>query len=87
MFLGPRITTLIWWFVRPGYYDSVFNGWLWPVAALIFTPWTLLMYLIVAPGGVTGFDWMWMILAVGLDIFSYASGYYKRGLFPFRNSD
>ena len=32
------------------------------------------MYVLVAPGGVTGLDWLWMGLAVIFDIASYSSG-------------
>jgi hypothetical protein len=37
-------------------------------------PWTLLMYLIVWPGGVVGFDWIWLGLGLLADIASYAGG-------------
>ena len=28
--------------------------WLWPILGIIFLPWTTLMYILVAPGGVNG---------------------------------
>lgn len=34
------------------------------------------MYVIVAAGGVTGFDWFWVALAVVADIASYSGGAY-----------
>jgi hypothetical protein len=35
-----------------------------------------MMYVLVAPGGVTGFDWVWVGLAVLVDIASYSGGAY-----------
>ena len=32
------------------------------------------MYVIVAPGGVTGWDWLWLGLMLAADIFSYGGG-------------
>ena len=43
---------------------------------LVFLPWTTLMYVIVAVGGVTGFDWVWIGLAVISDIVSYSGSVY-----------
>ena len=37
-------------------------------------PWTTLMYVLVAPGGLNGLDFLWLALAVILDIASYSSG-------------
>jgi hypothetical protein len=34
------------------------------------------MYVIVAPGGVVGFDWVWIILMFIADIASYSGGAY-----------
>jgi hypothetical protein len=42
------------------------------VLGLIFLPWTTIMFVIVAPGGVVGFDWVWIGLAVVIDIGSYS---------------
>jgi hypothetical protein len=67
---------LIWWLIRPLYIDSVFKGWIWPLLGLIFLPWTTLMYVLVAPGGVVGFDWIWLALSVLADIAMYGGGGY-----------
>jgi hypothetical protein len=34
------------------------------------------MYVAVAPLGVTGFDWFWIVLAVFADIVTYTGGAY-----------
>jgi len=40
------------------------------------------MYMIVAPGGVVGFDWLWLAIALVADIASYGSGYRQRSSVP-----
>ena len=76
LFLGPRAAVLIWWLIRPVYYQVVFNSFIWPLLGLIFAPWTTLMYLLVAPGGVFGIDWLWMSFAILADLGTYAGGGY-----------
>ena len=74
--LGPRFAILIWWLIRPIYYNLVFNTWIWPLLGVIFLPWTTLMYLIVGGGPLIGFDWVWMVLALLADLGSYGGGAY-----------
>jgi hypothetical protein len=76
MLLGPRAAILIWWLIRPVYYQVVFSTWIWPLLGLIFLPWVTLIYLIVAPGGIIGFDWIWLGLGFLADIGTYAGGGY-----------
>ena len=35
-----------------------------------------MMYVIVSPGGIVGFDWVWLGLALVVDIGSYSGGAY-----------
>ena len=80
---GPRLGVLIWWLFRPAYFQAVFYTWVWPLLGLIFLPWTTLMYLIVAPGGISGFKWLWIILGLIADISSYSgSAYGNRDRIP-----
>ena len=76
LLLGPRAAVAIWWLVRPVYYMTVFNTWIWPLLGLIFLPWVTLMYLIVAPGGINGLDWLWLGLALVADLGTYGGGGY-----------
>ncbi|MEA3326209.1 MAG: hypothetical protein U9R53_02740 [Chloroflexota bacterium] len=76
LFLGPRAAILVWWLIEPLYYRVVFKGFVWPLLGLIFAPWTTLMYLIVAPGGVFGLDWLWLGTAIFADLATYAGGGY-----------
>ena len=76
LFFGPRIAVLVWWLLRPVYFQVVFQGFIMPILGLIFAPWTTLMYLIIAPGGVIGFDWVWLGLAILADLGTYTGGGY-----------
>jgi hypothetical protein len=81
--LGPRIVGAIWWIVRPVLWQTAFSTWIWPLLGLIFLPWTTLMYMLVFPNGVTGFEWVLMAIAVIADIASYGgSAYGNRDRIP-----
>jgi hypothetical protein len=67
---------LIWWLINPVRFNAAFSTWIWPLLGIIFLPWTTLMYLLVFPGGVIGFDWIWLALAVVADVSMYAGGGY-----------
>jgi len=66
----PRIGTFILWLARPTMFSQAFNGsWLWPLLGIIFLPFTTLMYVIVwGPTGLSGWDILWVVMAVFLDI-------------------
>ncbi len=79
--LGPRIFNIFWWIFQPLRWQTAFSDlfsgslwWIWPVLGIIFLPWTTLRYVIIAPGGVVGWDWFWIILMLVVDIASYTSG-------------
>jgi hypothetical protein len=74
VFLGPRAGILIWWLISPGRWAATFSNFIWPLLGFIFVPWTTLMYVLVAPNGVIGFDWVWIALAVFADVAMWAGG-------------
>jgi hypothetical protein len=76
LLLGPRAAILTWWLINPLRWQATFDSFIWPLLGFIFVPWTTLMYVIIAPGGVVGFDWIWLGLAVLADIGMYAGGGY-----------
>ena len=78
IFLGPRIASVIWWIANPTRWVGVaFDSAIWPILGILFLPWSTLMYVLVAPGGVVGFDWLWLGLAVVGDLSMYAGGGYR----------
>ena len=64
--LGPRIVGVFWWIFQPLRWQSAFSSflgggnlwWIWPVLGIVFLPWTTIMYVIVAPGGIDSWDWL-----------------------------
>ena len=80
---GPRLGILVWWLFQPWRFNMAFNTFIWPFLGFLFLPWTTLMYLVVFPGGVTMFDWIWLGLGVLADIASYGSGYRGRQDIPY----
>jgi hypothetical protein len=76
LFLGPRAGILVWWLMSPARWNLAFQSFIWPLLGFLFLPWTTLMYVIIFPGGITGFDWIWLGLGVLADIGMYAGGGY-----------
>jgi len=76
---APRLASIIWWLFQPVRWSVPFGGWpivwwLWPTAGILLVPWTTLMYVIVYPGGLSVINWIFLGLAVAMDIGSYAGG-------------
>jgi hypothetical protein len=79
VFLGPRAAILIWWLISPGRWEAAFDSFIWPFLGFIFAPWTTLMWVSVAPGGIGGFDFVIVGLGIFADIASYSSSaWYNR---------
>lgn len=82
----PRIGTALIWLARPQLFSAAFNGsWFWPLLGIIFLPFTTLMFVLLwSPAiGLTTWDWIWLVMAVFLDISHYAaSGYANRDRLP-----
>ena len=76
LLLGPRAAIIFWWLIEPLRWSLVFETmpFLVPLLGFLFLPWTTLMYVVVGIGGVTGWDWLWIGLAVFADIATYAGG-------------
>ena len=67
--LAPRVVLILAWLFGPRW-DAVWQGnWLLPLLGIIFLPYTTVMYLLVwtPVTGISGWDWMWIILGVVLD--------------------
>lgn len=74
--LGPRIAILVWWLMSPARWEAAFSSFWWSFFGFLFAPWTTLMWVSVAPGGVVGFDWIVLGLGIFADIASYSSSAY-----------
>ena len=74
IFLGPRTVILLWWLIEPVRWSVTFDTFFIPFLGALFIPWTTLMYVLVQPGGVTGWDLLWLGFALAADIASVAGG-------------
>ena len=74
--LAPRVV-LILAAIFSARWDLVWSGksFIWPLLGVIFAPYTTVMYMLVwnPATGITGFDWLWIILGVVLDIMKWSS--------------
>ena len=78
---APRLIVVFAWIARPNYFDAVFDTWIFPLLGVIFLPFTTMMWLLLGapPEEIQGADWLWIVLAVMLDLGHYASSYAERG--------
>jgi hypothetical protein len=49
-----------------------------PLASSVFLPWVTMMYALVFPGGITGWEWLWMGQALVAIIAWWAGGRFRR---------
>ena len=83
LLLGARAVDIVWWIAQPVRWDAAFSSALWPILGIIFAPWTTMMWVICAPGGVNGLDWLWIGLAIFVDVAFWGGGAYRnRGSMP-----
>ena len=65
----PRVGTLLLWRARPDRVAAAFGGRrVWPALGLVFLPLTTLLYVLRRLCGLAGRDWLWLLLALALDV-------------------
>jgi hypothetical protein len=86
MFSGlfPRLALFVLWIAMPALVGAAFNTFLIPLLGIIFLPFATLIYvLFYTPGiGLTGWEWLWVILAGLLDIGHWGASYTQRNQIP-----
>jgi hypothetical protein len=73
--ISPRLALFFVWLFTDLLSDA-FDSWLLPLIGFFLLPWTTLAYAgmwALATGGVRGFEWIIVILAVLLDLGAYTS--------------
>jgi hypothetical protein len=89
---GSRAGLIVWWLLNPQYFVLAFKNWIlpgtitfplwvWPLLGAIFLPWTTLAYLFLYPGGITGYEWIILVVAFLFDMAGHGGGYYNRNRF------
>jgi hypothetical protein len=74
--LGPRVAIVFWWLTDPARWALVFNNQgLVPALGFVFLPWTTIMYVLVwSVGGLSPLGWIFVGIAVVLDLGTYGGG-------------
>ncbi|GMQ93336.1 MAG: hypothetical protein BMS9Abin12_0813 [Acidimicrobiia bacterium] len=72
--IGPRFAILVWWIFDPTRWRFAFDNFFIAVIGFFLAPWTTMMYVLVFPGGVNGFDWIILGLGILADVGSWTSG-------------
>lgn len=86
---GSRAALLVWWLIDQQIFILAFKNWVlpgsftlpiwaWPLIGAIFLPVTTLAYLFLFPGGITGFEWIILVIAFLFDLAGHGGGYYHR---------
>ena len=69
-----RFFLIMIWIARPVYFSNAFSTFIIPCLGFMILPFTTLMYLflIQGVGALEGLDWLWIALAVVLDLATLA---------------
>lgn len=90
--LIARIAIVFWWladqplfnlafknWVLPG--NLTFPAWVWTLLGVIFLPWTTLAYLFLFSGGIVGYEWIVLGIALFFDLAGHGGSYHHRNRF------
>ena len=75
---APRVALVLMWLFTPWVNRAFGPSILLPLLGLIFLPLTTVMYILVSPAGIWGFEWLLLFVAVVIDLGAYGSGAYGR---------
>ena len=65
----PRLAVIFIWLARPIYFDQAIGSALVAVIGILFLPFTTLTYVLLwTCSGLSGWDWLWIFLAVLIDL-------------------
>ena len=82
---APRLGLVIWWFADPSRLSATFPawsfgatlpvpGWALPALGFFILPWTTVAYVFVAPGGLSLFDCVILVIAFMIDLSAHGGG-------------
>ena len=76
LFLGPRFAIVVWWLAQPVRWSATFHSFLVPALGFLFLPWTTLTYALVGSHGISGIGWLYIGIALLVDLGAYVGGGY-----------
>jgi hypothetical protein len=74
---APRIALILMWLFTP-WVSRAFDNFVVPLLGLIFLPLTTVIYVLVSPGGLMGFEWLLIIVGFLIDLGAYGGGIFGR---------
>jgi hypothetical protein len=87
-----RLAILYWWLTDPQRFGQAFQNWglpglavpawIWGLLGALFLPWTTLAYLYVFPGGIAGYEWIVLGVALLIDLAGHGGSYRHRRRIP-----
>lgn len=81
--VAPRLMLVLAWIFSDRWQIVWGGNWIAPLLGIIFLPFTTVMYMLVwTPGGIEGWDWLWIILGLFVDLTHYAQAAANRKLVP-----
>jgi hypothetical protein len=84
--LFPRLGLFIFWILRPARVDAAFDTWIVPLLGIVFLPFATLLYAVLyAAGGLSGWEWFWVVVAGLLDVAHWGVGASQRNDIPGRS--
>ena len=74
-----RLMLLFYWIARPVQVNAALGGFFLTCLGILFLPFATLMYAVLyTPGGLSGWEWFWVVIAGILDISHWAVGASQR---------
>ena len=71
---APRIALILAWIFSDRWQIVWGGSWILPLLGIIFLPFTTVMYMLAwSPGGIQGWDWIWIGLGVLLDVMHWSA--------------
>ena len=78
--IGPRVAIVAWWLLDPARWALAFSSALLPILGFLLLPWTTLVYVWIAPGGIDTLGLIFLVIAVIIDLGAYGGGYRSRSV-------
>lgn len=75
--IAPRLALILMWLFTD-WIGRTFDSFIVPLLGFIFLPLTTVIYVLVSPGGLSGFDLILVIVGVIIDLGSYGGGVFGR---------
>jgi hypothetical protein len=70
---APRVLLILAWIFSERWARVWDGNWIFPLLGIFFLPYTTIMYILVwSPGGLQGFNWVWIAFGVLLDVMKWS---------------